>query len=60
MPRKKSSDDKPLTIEETRAKLVQGVCDYLAGHDPGPIVFRLKPTWKASEPYPLRLTQKQR
>lgn len=60
MPRRKSPDDKPLTIEEARAKLAQGVRDYLAGHDPGPIVFRLKPTRKASEPYPLKLTRKQR
>jgi hypothetical protein len=32
----------------------------LAGKDPGPIVFRLKRTKKASETYPLKLTQKQR
>ena len=34
--------------------------DYLAGKDPGPLVFRLKPTRKATEPYPLKLTPKQR
>ncbi len=60
MRRKKPPDDKPLTIEEARAKLAQGVRDYLAGKDPGPLVFQLKPTRKASEPYSLRLTQKQR
>lgn len=60
MPRKKPPNDKLLTIDEARAKLAQGVRDYLAGHDTGPISFRLKPTRKATEPYPLKLTQKQR
>jgi hypothetical protein len=60
MHRKKSPDNKPLNIEEARAKLVHGVRDYLAGKDAGPITFRLKPTRKASESYPLKLTQKQR
>jgi hypothetical protein len=41
-------------------KLQKGLCDYLAGNDPGPIVFRLQRTKKASETYPLKLTQQQR
>ena len=32
----------------------------MAGHDPGPVTFRLKRTRKADETYPLRLTQQQR
>jgi hypothetical protein len=54
------SDDKPLTPQQARQKLEQGVRDYLAGNDPGPIVFRLKRTKKAGETYPLKLTQLQR
>jgi hypothetical protein len=56
----KSDDDKPLTPKEAREKLQKGLSDYLAGNDPGPIVFRLKRTKKASETYPLKLTQHQR
>jgi hypothetical protein len=56
----KSDDDKPLTPQEAREKLQKGLIDYLAGNDPGPIVFRLKRTKKASETYPLKLTQHQR
>src|SRR5258708_4796631 len=56
----KSDDDKPLTPEEAREKLQKGLSDYLAGNDPRPIVFRLKRTKKASETYPLKLTQHQR
>lgn len=53
-------DDKPLTPAQARQKLKKGLRDYLAGNDPGPIVFRLKRTKKASETYPLKLTQQQR
>jgi pRiA4b ORF-3-like protein len=53
-------EDKPLTPQQAREKLQKGLRDYLAGNDPGPIVFRLKRTKKASETYPLKLTQKQR
>ena len=53
-------DDKPLTPAQARQKLRKGLRDYLAGNDPGPIVFRLKRTKKAGETYPLKLTQKQR
>jgi len=52
-------DDKPLTPAQARQKLHKGLIDYLAGNDPGPIVFRLKRTKKASETYPLKLTQQQ-
>ena len=55
-----SDDDKPLTPQQAREKLQKGLSDYLAGNDPGPIVFRLKRTKKASETYPLKLTQLQR
>ena len=55
-----SDDDKPLTPQQAREKLQKGLIDYLAGNDPGPIVFRLKRTRKASETYPLKLTQLQR
>jgi hypothetical protein len=53
-------DDKPLTPAQARQKLQKGLEDYLAGKDTGPIVFRLKRTKKASETYPLKLTQQQR
>jgi hypothetical protein len=55
-----SDDDKPLTPAQARQKLQKGLIDYLAGNDPGPIVFRLKRTKKASETYPLKLTLQQR
>jgi Plasmid pRiA4b ORF-3-like protein len=55
-----SDDDKPLTPRQAREKLQKGLSDNLAGNDPGPIVFRLKRTKKASETYPLKLTQHQR
>ena len=41
-------DDKPLTPSQARQKLQKGLIDYLAGNDPGPIVFRLKRSKKAS------------
>jgi hypothetical protein len=53
-------DDKPLTPAQARQKLQQGLIDYLAGKDSGPIVFRLKRTKKAGKLYPLMLTQRQR
>ena len=55
-----SDDNKPLTPQQAREKLQKGLIDYLTGNDPGPIVFRLKRTKKASERYPLKLTQQQR
>jgi hypothetical protein len=56
----KSDDDKPLTPQQARQKFQKGLLDDLAGKDPGPIVFRLKRTKKASETYPLKLTPLQR
>src|ERR1700693_2509235 len=53
-------DDKPLTPQQARQRIQKGLRDYLAGKNPGPIVFRLKRTRKASETYPLKLTQLQR
>ena len=53
-------DDKPVTPAQARQKLQQGLADYLAGYEMGPIVFRLKRTKKANETYPLKLTQQQR
>ncbi len=55
-----SDSDKPLTPKQAREKLQKGLIDYLAGIELGPIIFRLKRTKKASEMYPLRLTQQQR
>ena len=61
MNRKKSLDkDKPLSIEQAQQKLQKGLTDYLAGNDLGPIVFRLTPTKKRGELYPLKLTWHQR
>ena len=61
MPRKKPSDNsKPLSVEQARGKIAKAMRDLVAGHDPGPITFRLKRSRKADETYPLRLTQQQR
>lgn len=60
MPRKKPNDEKPLSIEQARGKIAKAMSDLLAGNDPGPIVFRFKPTKKPSELCPLKLTQQQR
>ena len=56
----KSDDDKPLTIEQARAKISKAVKDLEAGIDSGPITFRLKPTKKRGEKYLLKLTPLQR
>lgn len=60
MSRKKKDQDKPLSIEQARGKFAKSMSDLLAGNDPGPISFRLKPTKKPGETYPLKLTQQQR
>src|SRR5262245_62088596 len=61
MPRKKPPDNsKPLTVEQARGKIAKAMRDLVAGHDPGPITFRLKRTKKSNETYQLRLTQQQR
>src|SRR5579871_617298 len=61
MTRKKKPDhDKPLSVEQARGRIAQAMRDLLAGNDPGPITFRLKPTKRADETYPLRLTPQQR
>lgn len=60
MPRKKPTNDRPLSVEQARGKIAKAVRDLLASNDPGPITFRLKPTKKADETYPLRLTRQQR
>ena len=39
-----SNDDKPISIQQARAKLAKAVSDLEAGIDSGPITFRLKPT----------------
>lgn len=57
---KKPRDDKPLGFEQARAKIAQAMHDFLAGNDPGLVSFRLKPTKKPSDTYPLKLTQQQR
>ncbi|CAN5160943.1 hypothetical protein BH11PLA2_BH11PLA2_43290 [soil metagenome] len=53
-------DDKPLTPAQARQKLQDGLKDYLAGNGSEAIVFRLKRNKKASELYPVKLTQQQR
>lgn len=61
MPRKKQpADDKPLSIEEARVKIAKAMNDLVSGNYSGPISFRLKPTKKPGEMYPLKLTQQQR
>src|SRR6188472_3965208 len=61
MPRKKTPNpDKPLSVEQARGKFAKAMRDLVAGHDPGPITFRLKRTKKADETYPLKVTQQQR
>src|SRR5262249_40083333 len=61
MPRKEPPDSsKPLSVEQARDKIAKAMRDLVAGHDPGPITFRLKRTKKADETYPLRLSQHQR
>jgi hypothetical protein len=61
MPRKRTPDSsKPLSVEQARGKIAKAVRDLAAGHDPGPVTFRLKRTKKDNETYPLRLTQQQR
>ena len=60
MPRKKNSADKPLSIKQARGKIAKAMSDLLAGNDPGSLTFRLKPTKKPGELYPLKLTQRQR
>ena len=56
----KPDDDKPLSIEQARQKIAKFKSDFLAGNDSEPLTFRLKPTKKAGETYPLKLTQQQR
>ena len=53
-------DEKPLTQEQARQKFQKAMLDLLSGNDPGPQSFRLKPTKKANETYPVKLTQQQR
>jgi len=61
MPSKKQpDDDKPLSIEQARGKIAKAMNDLLTGHYSGPISFRLKPTKKPDETYPLKLTWHQR
>lgn len=61
MPRKKhSDDDKPLSIERARAEIDKAVFKLLAGNDPGPVFSHLKRPRKASTPYALKLTLRER
>lgn len=54
------ADDKPLSIEQARGKIAKAMNDLVAGNYSGPISFRLKPTKKPGETYPLKLTWHQR
>ena len=47
-------NDKPLSIEQARGKITKAMNDLLAGKNPGAVSFRLKPTKKPGELYPLR------
>ena len=60
MPRKQPANDKPLSIEQARGKIAKAMSDLVAGDYSGPISFRLKPTKKPGETYPLKLTWHQR
>ena len=60
MPHKQPADDKPLSIEQARGKIAKAMNDLVAGNYSGPISFRLKPTKKPGETYPLKLTWHQR
>ncbi len=60
MPRKQPNQDKALSIEQARSKIAQAMRDLLAGNNPRTISFRLKPTKKPGELYPLKLTWHQR
>jgi hypothetical protein len=53
-------NDKPLSIEQARGKIVKATNSLLAGKNPGVISFRLKPSKQPGETYPLKLTQQQR
>lgn len=53
-------DDTPLTPAQARQNLQKGLIDYMAGNGPETVVFRLKRTKKASETFPLKLTEQQR
>ena len=57
---KQPDDKKPITRKQARQKFQKAMSDLLAGKNPGSISFRLKPSRKASETYPLKLTQQQR
>jgi hypothetical protein len=53
-------DDKPITKNQAQQKFQEAMSDLLAGKNPGTISFSLKPSKKANETYPLKLTQQQR
>jgi len=53
-------DDKPLSFQQARDKVAQVMNSLFAGDYSGPISFRLKPTKKPGETYPLKLTWHQR
>jgi hypothetical protein len=53
-------NDKPMSIGQARGKIAKAMNDLLAGKNPGVVSFRLKPTKKSGETYPLKLTWHQR
>jgi len=57
---KQPDDEKPITPNQARQTFQKAMSDLLAGKNPGSISFRLKPSKKANESYPLKLTQQQR
>jgi hypothetical protein len=52
--------NKRITPQQARNKFQKAMLDVLTGKNPGPQSFRLKPTKKASELYPIKLTPQQR
>lgn len=61
MPRKKPpANSKSIPVEQAKGKVAKAMRDLAAGHDRGPIKFRLKRTKKADETYPLMLAQQHR
>jgi hypothetical protein len=57
---RRPADEKSITKEQARQKFQEAMLDLLAGKNPGTISFRLKPSKKANETYPLKLTEPQR
>lgn len=60
MPRQPSKSDQPLSVDQARDKIGEGVRDLFAGKDLGTLSFRIQRTKPPGEMYPLKLTWHQR